>query len=116
MNAEGIDGSPSVVKVAKRCLVAYATRDRQYLWTVELMSEATIADALAAARRVANLEAVPWDDAPVGVFGELRERTDVPQDGDRIELYRPLTSDPRQRRRERVQRQRKSSGRLPQER
>ncbi len=99
--------------VWKRCLVAYATRDRQYLWAVELVSEATIADAVAAARRVANnLQAVPWDDAPVGVFGELRERTDVPQDGDRIELYRPLASDPRQRRRERVQRQRKESGRL----
>lgn len=89
--------------------MVYATRDRQYLWTVELASEATIADALAAARRVANLDTVPWDDAPVGVFGELRERTDIPQEGDRIELYRPLASDPRQRRRERVQRQRKSS-------
>ena len=121
MNAGGIDGKRSVVnaggidgnrRVVKKCLVAYATRDRQYLWTVELASEATIADALAAARRLANLEAVPWEDAPVGVFGEPRERTDVPQDGDRIELYRPLASDPRQRRRERVQRQRKSSGRL----
>jgi len=92
----------------KRCLVAYATPERQYLWTVELAAGATIAQALAAARKEANLERIPWDEAPVGVFGELRERTDVPQDGDRIELYRPLADDPRQRRRERVQRQRKS--------
>jgi len=96
---------------AKRCLVAYATRERQYLWPVELAPEATIGDALAAARIAANLDSVPWEDAPVGVFGELRERTDVPQEGDRIEIYRPLASDPRQRRRERVQRQRKDSGR-----
>ncbi len=94
---------------AKRCLVAYATRDRQYLWTVDLAPEATIAAALAAARLVANAEDVPWDAAPVGIFGELRERTDVPEDGDRIELYRPLSNDPRQRRREAVQRQRKST-------
>jgi putative ubiquitin-RnfH superfamily antitoxin RatB of RatAB toxin-antitoxin module len=91
--------------------VAYATRERQYLWPVELAPGATIGDALAAARLAANLDTVPWDDAPVGIFGEFRERTDVPQEGDRIEIYRPLASDPRQRRRERVQRQRKHSGR-----
>jgi putative ubiquitin-RnfH superfamily antitoxin RatB of RatAB toxin-antitoxin module len=92
----------------KSCLVAYATRERQYLWAVELAADATIAEALAAARLLANLDTVPWDTAPVGVFGELRERTDVPMDGDRIELYRPLANDPRQRRRERVQRQRRA--------
>ncbi len=91
--------------------MAYATLERQYLWPVNLAPEATIADALAAARLSANLETVPWDEAPVGIFGELRERTDVPQHGDRIELYRPLASDPRQRRRERVDRQRKSGRR-----
>jgi putative ubiquitin-RnfH superfamily antitoxin RatB of RatAB toxin-antitoxin module len=90
----------------KRCAVAYATRERQYLWSVVLPYEATIADAVAAARRIANLESVPWDSAPVGIYGELRARSDVPQDGDRIELYRPLEGDPRERRRERVQRQR----------
>ena len=95
-----------ILPTPKSCLVAYATRERQYLWTVQLAPEATIAAALAAARLIANLDGVPWDDAPVGIFGELRERTDIPQDGDRIELYRPLRSDPRQRRREQVQRQR----------
>lgn len=92
----------------KRCLVAYATRERQYLWPVELAPEATIAAALAAARLIANTDAVPWDEAPVGIYGESRNRTDIPRDGDRIELYRPLPSDPRQRRRDQVQRQRKA--------
>ena len=91
--------------------MVYATRERQYLWPVELSPNATIADALSAARRAADLDSVPWDDGPVGVFGELRERTDVPQEGDRIELYRPLGSDPRQRRREGVRQQRKATGR-----
>jgi putative ubiquitin-RnfH superfamily antitoxin RatB of RatAB toxin-antitoxin module len=44
----------------------------------------------------------------VGIFGEPRARTDVCADGDRIELYRPLRRDPRERRRERVQRERRS--------
>jgi uncharacterized protein len=72
------------------------------LWTVALPAGASIQDALAAARLLAPLAEVPWESAPVGVFGELRARTDVPADGDRIELYRGLAIDPRQGRRERV--------------
>jgi putative ubiquitin-RnfH superfamily antitoxin RatB of RatAB toxin-antitoxin module len=100
----------------KHCVVAYATRERQYLWRVQLPGEATIADALAAARcaaerECAGLEAALWEAAPVGVFGEPRARESLVQDGDRIELYRPLRADPRARRRERVKRERVQRGR-----
>ncbi|HEY8507799.1 MAG TPA: RnfH family protein, partial [Steroidobacteraceae bacterium] len=81
---------------------AYAAPERQYLWTVELAFEATISDAIAAAREQAAGIDVPWDTAVVGIFGETRKREDVPIDGDRIELYRPLRADPRERRRERA--------------
>ena len=93
----------------KRCVVAYATRDHQYLWTVDLPETATIADALSIARGLAasTVEDVPWDSAPVGVYGEVRDRQEVPGDGDRIEIYRPLHSDPRERRRERVRKDRR---------
>jgi putative ubiquitin-RnfH superfamily antitoxin RatB of RatAB toxin-antitoxin module len=96
----------------KRCVVAYATRARQFLWSLELPAAATIADALAAARRAAKRECAPiepavWDAAAVGIFGEPRSREAHFEDGDRIELYRPLTRDPRTRRRERVQRERR---------
>jgi putative ubiquitin-RnfH superfamily antitoxin RatB of RatAB toxin-antitoxin module len=90
----------------KRCVVAYATPAVQHLWTVELSSGASIGDAIAAARVQAPLAEVPWESAPVGVFGELRARSDVPADGDRIELYRALPNDPRQERRERVRKAR----------
>ena len=97
----------------KRCTVAFATRERQYLWSVELPSSARIAEALAAARSQAadepGVEQIPWDSAPVGIFGEPRTRSDRCADGDRIELYRPLEQDPRERRRERVQRERRAS-------
>jgi len=103
----------------KRCVVAYATREHQYLWTVDLHERATVADALEVARGLAaatlttgatrqEMQEVPWDTAPVGIFGEPRERQDVPADGDRIEIYRPLRSDPRQRRREKVRRDRRA--------
>jgi putative ubiquitin-RnfH superfamily antitoxin RatB of RatAB toxin-antitoxin module len=76
------------------CVVAYATSDAQYLWSIE--------DAITAARAQAPALDVPWESAPVGIFGELRARTDLPADGDRIELYRALPRDPRAERRERV--------------
>jgi putative ubiquitin-RnfH superfamily antitoxin RatB of RatAB toxin-antitoxin module len=91
----------------KKCIVAFATPSWQWLWQVSLHDEATVADALAQARSQSVDDpapaqgSVPWD-ADVGIFGELCDRSAVPRDGDRIELYRPLTSDPKESRRERA--------------
>jgi len=85
----------------KRCTVAYATPERQWLWAVTLADSATVADALEQVRaQVAGLE-VPWN-ADVGIFGELCDRAAVPRDGDRIEIYRPLVLDPKEQRRRRA--------------
>ena len=88
----------------KRCVVAYASAQRQFQCTVELPAGARISDAIEAARRQAPQEDIPWQSAPVGIFGEIRDRADVPADGDRIELYRPLREDPREKRRARLRR------------
>ncbi len=101
----------------KRCVVAYATPEHQYLWTVDLPEQATVADALRAARGLVaetrttrgtrqELDDIPWDTAPVGIFGLVCNREAIPEDGDRIEIYRPLRSDPRERRRARVRQER----------
>ena len=86
----------------KRCTVAFAHKDRQFLWHVELDSHATLADALAAARDQAMGLDIAWDSAPVGIFGERKSRDTLLQDGDRVEIYRPLELNPRERRRQRV--------------
>ncbi len=91
----------------KHCVVAFAGAARQYLWPVVLAADATIAEAIEAARRQAEDADVPWDTAPVGIFGEPRTRADLPADGDRIELYRPLRDDPKSRRRARSKRRRR---------
>jgi putative ubiquitin-RnfH superfamily antitoxin RatB of RatAB toxin-antitoxin module len=85
----------------KRCTVAYATPERQWLWVVTLPDSATVADALEQARAQAAGLDVPWN-ADVGVFGELCDRAAVPREGDRIEIYRPLKADPKVSRRERA--------------
>ena len=105
-----MSGVPGGGVARKRCTVAFATRERQYLWSVELPAEA-LAAARALAASMGLTTAIPWDSANVGVFGELRSRNDGYADGDRIELYRPLERDPRERRRARVQRERRSGKR-----
>jgi putative ubiquitin-RnfH superfamily antitoxin RatB of RatAB toxin-antitoxin module len=85
----------------KRCTVVYATAARQWSWRLELPDQASVDDALRAAREQSREAAVPWD-ADVGIFGELCTRAAVPRDGDRIEIYRPLTLDPKESRRARA--------------
>ena len=97
---------------SKGCTVAWADAQQQQLWSLTLGPEARIADALAAARAAAGSGAaacIPWDTAAVGIFGELRQRSDSFADGDRIELYRPLSKDPRERRRAEVARARRAA-------
>ena len=85
----------------KRCTVVFALPDAQWTWQVDLPDGATVGDALAQARaQAAGLE-IPWD-TDVGIFGEPCERDCQPRDGDRIELYRPLKSDPKVSRRARA--------------
>jgi len=85
----------------KTCLVIFATPARQTTWRVTLDDAATVADALRVAREQAVDADVPWD-SDVGIFGELCARDAVPGDGDRIEIYRPLRSDPKASRRARA--------------
>jgi putative ubiquitin-RnfH superfamily antitoxin RatB of RatAB toxin-antitoxin module len=88
----------------KHCTVVFATPERQWLWQVVLPDGATVAEALTQARDQASAQAleieVPWG-SDVGIFGELCDASAVPRDGDRIELYRPLKSDPKESRRAR---------------
>jgi uncharacterized protein len=85
----------------KRCTVAFATPERQWLWTVLLPDSATVAEAIERARAQAADIDVPWN-ADTGIFGELCDRAAVPRDGDRIEIYRPLKADPKESRRARA--------------
>jgi len=68
--------------------------------TVELPAGAVVRDAL----RAAGVQA-----EEVGVFGK-RVRADTPlADGDRVEIYRPLALDPKERRRQRARKRGKTT-------
>lgn len=86
----------------KRCLVVWAEAGRALQVAVDLEDDATVADVIEEARRRCGDESVPWQSATVGIFGEPCAREARPRDGDRIELYRALRTDPKAARRSRA--------------
>jgi putative ubiquitin-RnfH superfamily antitoxin RatB of RatAB toxin-antitoxin module len=80
-------------------------------WSLVLFSPATIAQtldsfpALTFVWHQAVGEGKPLADASVGIWGKQALATALLQDGDRLEIYRPLAVDPKVARRERFQTQ-----------
>jgi uncharacterized protein len=87
-----------------RVEIVYAQPQRSISKSLLLSPGATVADALAAAALDQDFLGVDLANSPVGVFGKVARR-DVPlNDGDRIEIYRPLQEEPKLARRKRASR------------
>lgn len=74
-------------------------------WTVCLTAGATVADALAASARAGAWQQGGLSAPVCGIWGRVVAPDQVLGDGDRLELYCPLTVDPKVARRERFARQ-----------
>mgnify|MGYP005854207415 CR=1 FL=1 len=90
-----------------RVEVIYALPDQQRLLYVRLPVDATVADAVERSGVLQQhpelLDAeLPWSKR-VGVFGQQCASNRKLQDGDRVEIYRPLQIDPKQARRQRAE-------------
>ena len=72
---------------------------RQKLVELTLPAGSTVADAIAASRLAETFSDLGVGRTQVGIWGRLVERAERLQDGDRVELYRPLELDPREARR-----------------
>ncbi len=88
----------SVLRITVVCAVA-AGQVVEVL--VDLPPGACVADAL----RMATVAGLDVPDLDTGVWGKLAAPDQLLADGDRVELYRPLTVDPKVARRERFTRQ-----------
>ncbi len=94
--------SGSGIREGRRVEVAYATARRQTVIDVTIPQGATLGDAI---RLSGILERFPELDLArnsVGVFGVIKSLTDPVQEGDRVEIYRPLVADPKETRRRRA--------------
>lgn len=77
--------------------------------TLHLAEGATVADALQASG-VLQRHALSAEGLRLGVWSKPREATSLLRDRDRIEIYRPLTVDPKEARRLRYKRHRDKQG------
>lgn len=86
--------------------IAYALYHEQFLDVEEVALDCTVAQALANSQMLRRFPDL--DTSKVGIFGKLVQPEQVLQAGDRIEIYRPLKADPKDRRREKVEKERSS--------
>ena len=88
--------------------IVYAQPQYSVTKSLRLKQGATIADALAAAAAHPDFQGVDLKDAPVGIFGRVMSRESKLNDGDRVEIYRPLMEEPKLARRKRARPQKAS--------
>jgi len=86
--------------------VVYAAVDRQVLRTVSVAEGSTVRAALLASGIGLEFPELDLSACPLGIFGKVIADAEVRpiQDGDRIEIYRPLLADPKEVRRLRAAR------------
>ncbi|APX74178.1 RnfH family protein [Achromobacter insolitus] len=86
--------------------VCYALPGHVWLRELRLPDGATVADALAASGFAEAFPVVqPWSRG-VGIFGRVTEPQARLADGDRVEIYRGLSFDPKESRRRRAEHRR----------
>jgi len=82
--------------------IVYAEAQRAVVKSLSLPRGSRLADALLLAAQDAQLQGLDLSCTPLGIFGQLAQRDQVLNDGDRIEIYRPLAEDPKIARRKRA--------------
>ncbi|MFT2092698.1 RnfH family protein [Paraglaciecola sp. 2405UD69-4] len=83
--------------------VAYGTPQRQVL--LEFMADegVTVEQAIMISGVLSEFPEIELNTAKVGIWNRACKVSDVPKDGDRIEIYRPLIADPKEARRRRAE-------------
>lgn len=87
---------------AIRVEVAYVEPGRQFLQSLRLAAGATLADAVAASDLTQQFPALDLEQGRFGIFSRPATPATALQDGDRVEVYRPLIANPKEVRRQRA--------------
>jgi putative ubiquitin-RnfH superfamily antitoxin RatB of RatAB toxin-antitoxin module len=91
-------GTASILHVE----VAYALPKEQMVISLQVPIGTTLGTAIAISGIAKRFSEIDLQKNKVGVFGRLRTLEYVLQEGDRIEIYRPLKADPKEARRARA--------------
>ena len=86
--------------------VVYGLTDEQHVIALTVANGTTVAEAIALSGLALRYPQIESEAASVGIHGRVVARDAVLQEGDRVEIYRPLVADPKQARRRRALRER----------
>ena len=84
--------------------VAYAEAGHQTLVELEVTEGTTVAQAIALSGIEAAYPQIDVSEMKTGIFGALVPRQTLLREGDRVEIYRSLATDPKEARRRRSRR------------
>lgn len=79
--------------------VAYANPEKQLVLSVEADRNTSIETVIDRSGILEHFPEIDLMQQKVGVFSKIKKLTDTVQKGDRVEIYRPLTMDPKEARR-----------------
>ncbi len=82
--------------------VACGTADRQEVLQLTVPVGTTLIEAVSQSGIMSLFPTLDLDNLPKGVFGEFQDDAYLVREGDRIEIYRNLQSDPKEARRQRA--------------
>ena len=84
--------------------VAYALPEKQMILPLTVKQGTTLFEAAGMSGIAEKFEGLDLEATPMGVFGkaERKPKERVLEDGDRVELYRPLIADPKEVRKKRA--------------
>jgi len=84
--------------------VAYALPEKQLIVPLNVKKGTTMYDAVVQSGIADKFEGLDVDSTPMGVFGkaERKPKERVLEEGERVELYRPLIADPKEVRKKRA--------------
>lgn len=82
--------------------VAYARPDRQVIIPLRVMPGTTAELAILASGIISQFAEITLAKNKIGIFGKLIKLDTVLRHMDRVEIYRPLTADPKAARRQRA--------------
>jgi hypothetical protein len=90
-----------------RVEVVYALPERQYLRKVTLAEGSSVEQAIVASGLLELRSDIDLQSNKVGIYSRPAKLGDVLNDGDRVEIYRPLIADPKELRRQRAEKAKK---------
>lgn len=84
--------------------VAYALPERQMIIPLQVKKGTTMFEAAVQSGIADKFDGLDLNSAPMGIFGkaERKPKERVLEDGDRVEIYRPLIADPKEVRKKRA--------------